>query len=94
MYKVKRVASKELPGKLGKHDSNTFEIVLRKSLRRDKSRECLLHEILHACHYAKGADTQRTDEEWIEATVHTLLEVLTDNPEVVEYLTTRKLGEK
>lgn len=73
---------------LGTCDSDAFEIGIVKSLRKAKKREVLMHEVLHACHYLAGRNPEdkMTGEQFVEATVHALLQILRENPDLVYYL--------
>ena len=66
-------------------------IAIRPDLGPDQMRDSLLHEVLHWCVVVSGV--QRVGEEWrdaeegfVSAISPTLLGVLRDNPELVEYL--------
>lgn len=87
-YMVKLVKGEDIPDRLGDANQDLHEIQIVRSLRTEKKREIILHEVLHTIHGLTGRwdDTPRTDEEWIDATVHGLLGVLRDNPKFVEYL--------
>lgn len=67
---------------------NTLQITVKKRLRKSKAQEILLHEILHACtHPSLNGDKPYKDEEFVDGVTPTLLQVLQDNPELLEYLT-------
>lgn len=69
-------------------DFNTLQIVVRKRLRKSKAQEILLHECLHACtHPTLNGNKKYTDEDFVEGVAPVLLQVLQDNPELLEYLT-------
>lgn len=87
-YMVRLVSGDEIPDRLGDANQDLHEIQIVKHLRTEKKREIILHEVLHTIHGLTGRwdDAPRTDEEWIDATVHGLLGVLRDNPKLVEYL--------
>lgn len=86
VYTVRRTTTAQSPD-LGNCSYDSLSIGVRQRLRKSKAQEVLLHEILHACTYPSFcAKDQATDEEFVEATAPTLLQVLRDNPELVEYL--------
>ena len=69
-------------------DWDKVRIVIQARLPKSKAAEVLLHEILHACTYPSMADVRnKTDEEFVDVVAPVLLQVLEDNPELVEYLT-------
>ena len=69
-------------------DFDNLQILIAKGLRKSKAKEFLLHEILHACTYPSfNGNTKMTDEDFVTAVAPVLLQVMTDNPELVEYLT-------
>ena len=83
VYSIVRGAFKDHGG----CDFNTLTITVRLRLRKSKAQEILLHEILHACTYPTMASVQgKTDEEIVDAIAPTLLQVLRENPLLVEYL--------
>ena len=91
-YSVIRKSAAGMSGNLGHCDGNALIIWVRQRLRKSKAREIFLHEILHACTYASfscvySEGENHTGEEFVRAVAPTLLEVLQDNPELVEYLT-------
>jgi hypothetical protein len=88
-FPVVRVNKSELPDdELAHIDVNSIRIPIAKRIPREKVREIILHETLHGIHYLSGRydDTPRSDEQWIDATVPMLLQVLRDNPELIAYL--------
>jgi hypothetical protein len=69
-------------------DFDQVQILIQARLRKTKAREVLLHEVLHACTYPTMASVQnKTDEDFVDVTAPALLQVLQDNPELVDYLT-------
>ena len=69
-------------------DWDAVQILIQARLRRSKAKEVLFHEVLHACTYPIMASVQnKTDEDFVDVTAPALLQVLQDNPELVEYLT-------
>ena len=68
-------------------DWNQVQILIRSRLRKSKAKEVLLHEILHACTYPTMAVVVgKTDEDFVDVVAPTLLQVIQENPELVEYL--------
>lgn len=87
VYAVRRRSKEELED-LGRCDFDATEILIRKGLRQSKAREILLHEILHATTYPSMMNVEGlTDEQFVDSTAPVLLQVLQDNPQLVEYLT-------
>ena len=92
VYSVVRKTVEEMPDALGNTDFDANEIRIRKSLRGSKQAEVLLHELLHATTYPsftgvyEGEEKLMT-EELVNAVAPVLLQVLKDNPKLVEYLT-------
>jgi len=91
-YAVVRKLPEEMPDALGDTDFDKNEIRIRKNLRKTKSQEILLHELLHCCTYPSFTGAYETDpkldaEEFVNAVSPPLLQVLKDNPKLVEYLT-------
>jgi hypothetical protein len=67
---------------------DTLQICVKKRLRKSKAQEILLHEILHACtHPSLNGDKPYKDEEFVDGVTPTLLQVLQENPKLLEYLT-------
>lgn len=90
VYKVKRVAQTELPEDENAHISpDTLEILIRKRAKYNNVAAWLVHELFHGCHNNSGKydDTLRTDEQWIESTTLSWLQILRDNSKLIEYLT-------
>lgn len=72
----------------GECSFDTLQIVVKTRLRRSKAQEILVHEILHACtHPSLNGSEKMQDEEFVDGVAPTLLQVLQDNPELIEYLT-------
>lgn len=87
IYSVLRKTTAQLPGSNGTCDFDKTEIWILNRLRRSKAKEILLHEVLHACTYRFLNDRFTDDEEFVEKLTPSLLQVLQDNPELVQYLT-------
>lgn len=89
-YQVKRVAKLKVDGDQanGASDDDALTLELRKGMKRAKSQEFLLHEILHSCLYAVQGIDSDTEEKFVTAISHRLLQVLKDNPKLISYLTT------
>jgi predicted SprT family Zn-dependent metalloprotease len=92
VYSVVRKTGEEMPEALGDTDFDANEIRIRKNMRKTKSQEIVLHELLHACTYpsftgAYEGEEKLMTEEFVNAVAPVLLQVLKDNPKLVEYLT-------
>ena len=88
VYTVLRKPATALKEELGDCDFNTCQISVRQRLRKSKAREILIHELLHACtHPLVNDDKKHTDEDFVQAVSPVLLQVIQDNPELLEYLT-------
>jgi hypothetical protein len=84
---VYSVLRKSAPGELGNCNFTLLQICIKPRLRRSKAREILLHEVLHATtHPSMNGDKKYTDEDFVTAVSPMLLEVLRDNPGLLEYL--------
>jgi hypothetical protein len=86
-YSILRKSKSQMGDDLGTCDFNELQILLRKQLRKSVSKETLIHEILHAATYPSLNEKTMTDEDFVTAVSPVLLQVLQDNPELVEYLT-------
>jgi hypothetical protein len=93
LYRVTLKSAREMCTKegtecLGLCDNDGLEISILRSLQKAKKREVLLHEILHSAAYCSGRNPEDllTGEQFVEATVHPLLQILRDNPELLYYL--------
>ena len=64
-----------------------IEIWLQRGMKRSKTQEILLHEVLHACGYPamSGAEGQ-SEESIVDAIAPMLLGVMQKNPSLVAYL--------
>lgn len=72
----------------GRCDNPGGVIVLRDGMAHDVTADTLLHELLHACYFTVGQPLKtETEERAIAFVSATLLQVLRDNPGLVEYLT-------
>ena len=84
VYKVTRKPSPDN----GECDFDGVAINVKPRLRRGKAKEILLHEVLHATtHPSLNGSGAHTDEEFVTGISPVLLQVLQDNPDLVEYLT-------
>jgi hypothetical protein len=78
-------------GSNGHFVEDARRIVIRKNLAPDKERECVLHEVLHACFVATNLGLGAEGEEAIvKALTGPLLEVLRSNPTLINYITNRE----
>ena len=84
---VYSVLRKTVPGGLGNCEFDSLQIWIKPRLRRSKAKEILVHEVLHATtHPSMNGDRKYTDEDFVTAVAPMLLEVLRDNPGLLEYL--------
>lgn len=87
-YAVLRKTSAQMGDLLGECDTNTLQISVRQRMKKSKSRETLVHELLHACTHPSFLGNERlTDEDFVTAVAPVLLQVIQDNPGLLEYLT-------
>jgi len=90
-YNVRRVPGEQLKHKedgsplFGDTDVDTLTIRLCKWMRKSKSQEVLLHEVMHACVDPLEVDP-KIEELLISRLAPTLLQAMRDNPEMVKYL--------
>lgn len=68
-----------------------LEIQLDPTLPVDQLKETVIHELLHTCLFVgnrgvSGGDDLVLDDQYIEATSATLLQIFRDNPELVAWL--------
>jgi len=90
-YRVVRKSAKEMGEQLGDCEPNDNVIILRSRLRLGKAQEILLHEIQHACTYPTLWGKTLEDEEFIDGIAPVLLQVMQDNPQLMEFLTFKKV---
>ena len=69
---------------LGTCNYDTGRLSLQTGMLLSKEQEVVLHEVLHACGYPTLCGK---DEEFVDTIAPSLLQVLRDNPSLVEYLT-------
>jgi hypothetical protein len=72
---------------LGECDFDALIIRVRKNLRKSKAQELLLHETIHACTDPSLKTGGHTEEDFVNTLSPILLQVLQDNPKLLEYLT-------
>lgn len=94
-YQILRAPVLALPDSLGDSDFDLLRVRIRKNLTVSKTREILIHELLHLCTYPSFTGAYETDpkldaEEFVNAVAPTLLQVLRDNPDLLAYLTLDK----
>ena len=86
-YSVIRKPAAQMEDSLGYCDFTTLQIWIRQRMKKSKSREILLHETLHACtHPTLNCGDKMDDEDFVNAIAPVLLQVLQDNPKLLEYL--------
>jgi hypothetical protein len=86
-YSILRKPKSQMGGDLGTCDFNELQIFLRKQLRKSVAKETLIHELLHAATYPSLNEKTVSDEDFVTAVSPVLLQVMQDNPELLEYLT-------
>ena len=68
-------------------DIDGLKVAVQPRLRKTKAQEVLLHEIMHALtHPTLCGSGKFTDEEFVTGVTPLLLQVLKDNPDLLEYL--------
>lgn len=73
----------------GECQFDSLQITVKARLRRSKAQEILLHEVLHACtHPTLNGGRKLTDEDFVDGVAPTLLQVIQDNPGLLEFLRT------
>ena len=87
VYTVLRKPASMLKEQLGECDFDKLIICVRKQLRKSVAKETLLHEVLHATTYPSLNEKTATDEDFVTAMSPVLLQVLQENPDLLEYLT-------
>ena len=87
VYAVVRKPKSQIDGDLGECSFDNVQIVVAKGLRKSVARVTIVHEVLHACSYPSLDSKTLTDEDFVTGISPVLLQVLQENPELVEYLT-------
>lgn len=88
VYRVIRKSKEQMPDNLGWCDFTELSIWLLRGMRLSKTREILVHELMHAACYPTFCGEEKfTDEEFVTATAPVWLSILRENPKLVEYLT-------
>ena len=92
VYSVVRQTKAQMPNLMGDSDFDLMQIRVRQRLKKSKSKEILIHELLHVCSYPSftgvyAENEKYAPEEMINAIAPVLLQVVQDNPELLEYLT-------
>jgi hypothetical protein len=88
VYTILRKSKTQMPKDWGSCDNGRLQIWVRQRLRKSKAREILVHELMHAgLHSVTNGPSRNEEEDFVEALSPVLLQVLQDNPELVEYLT-------
>lgn len=92
-YSVIRKKKSEMPKLDGDRlyalcDPDRLHILIQIGLRVSKVKEYLVHELGHACNFLAGTYGKTLEEEeFVDKLAPHLLQVLQDNPELLEYLT-------
>ncbi len=81
---------KSMPMRYGMEVPESLQLQIDPGLPPDQTKETLVHEILHACIFVGNRGSKpsmiETDDEYIEASAPTFMQVLRDNPELVKWL--------
>jgi len=87
-YTVLRKQASAFDEAIGFCDNNSLQIWIKKRLRKSKAQEILLHEVLHTVTLqCLDGVKELGDESFVTATAPVLLQVIQDNPDLLEYLT-------
>ena len=74
-------------GANGYCDMDGLKLAVQPSLRRSKAQEVLLHELMHALTHPTLCSAEKfTDEEFVTGVTPLLLQVIQENPDLLEYL--------
>lgn len=65
---------------------NTASIEIVDGMPIEVERVVVLHEVLHAVFKGQGQNVLRRDEDLIEAVAHGVIQVIRDNPQLLQYL--------
>jgi hypothetical protein len=87
VYTVLRKSKAQLTGNVGECDFDGLQILVRERLKKSVAKETLLHELLHAVVYPSLNGKTATDEDFVTSMAPVLLQVIQENPELLEYLT-------
>lgn len=69
-------------------DFDGLKLYIKKGLKKSIAQETLLHEVLHACTSPLlNGEEQLSDEKFVTGVSPVLLQVMRDNPKLLEYLT-------
>lgn len=70
---------------LGNYDPNTHEIRIREKQKWQEEANTFLHELLHAVYSCYNLDKKSDEEKIVSAITNGLMEVMTRNPEILNY---------
>lgn len=94
VYTLTRLPKEEMPKtdgvpQSGECDYDSLSISIQKGpgIKRSKTQEWTMHELLHACGYPNLIEKKLTEEEFVDAIAPVLLQVIRDNPDLIAYLT-------
>lgn len=87
VYAILRKPKSQIDGDLGECSFDNVQIIIAKGLRKSVAKVTLVHEILHAATYPSLDGKTMTDEDFVLGVSPVLLQVLQENPLLVEYLT-------
>ena len=88
VYKIVRKPRETMPDELGFCNFDELSIWLLRGMCLSKTREILVHELMHAAAYPTFCGVEKfSDEEFITATAPAWLNILRENPKLVDYLT-------
>lgn len=89
-FKVKFRAAVRMPEALGLFHSTKHLIEIREDQSPVELRDTVLHELLHALLHSQGREYGgEVEEVYVRAIATGLIGVLRDNPELVQWLTTK-----
>ena len=84
---VYEVVRKTPNGDHGLCNPAALQIGVKRGLKRSLAQDALLHETLHACVPTSLSEKNHSEEDFVTGITASLLGVLQDNPELLEYLT-------
>jgi hypothetical protein len=88
LYTITRKPKSQMLNMLGFCDFDALSIWLLQGMCLSKTREILVHELMHAATYPTlCGETKFLDEEFVTATAPVWLSILRENPKLVTYLT-------
>lgn len=74
-------------GRFGDFDGHKYVIRMEKGITDDKTRDVLLHELLHAAYWIYGLKDEDEEERIVTVLTTAMLTMMRDNPKLVNFLT-------